>query len=46
MKLVPFEYGFRPIFLVAGLFAALSVTAWLWVYGAGAFPDARMPAQF
>ena len=46
MKLVPFAYGFRPFFLVAGLFAALSVTAWLWVHGAGAFPDARMPPQF
>ena len=46
MKLVPFAYGFRPFFLVAGLFAALSVTAWLWVYGAGAFPGARMPPQF
>jgi uncharacterized protein involved in response to NO len=45
-KLVPFAYGFRPFFLVAGLFAALSVTAWLWVYGAGAFPDPRMPPQF
>jgi uncharacterized protein involved in response to NO len=46
MKLVPFAYGFRPFFLVAGLFAALSVTAWLWVHGASAFPDARMPPQF
>ena len=46
MKLVPFAYGFRPFFLVAGLFAAFSVTAWLWVYGAGAFPDPRMPPQF
>jgi len=45
-RLVPFAYGFRPFFLLAGLFAAVSVTAWLWVYGAGAFPDARMPPQF
>ncbi len=44
--LVPFAYGFRPFFLVAGLFAAVSVTAWLWVYGAGTIPDARMPPQF
>ena len=46
IKLVPFAYGFRPFFLVAGLFAAASVTAWLWVYGAGAFPDPRMPPPF
>jgi uncharacterized protein involved in response to NO len=42
---VPFAYGFRPFFLVAGLFAAASVTAWLWLYGTGAVPDARMPPQ-
>lgn len=45
-RLVPFAYGFRPFFLLAGIFAALSVFAWLWVYGAGAVPDPRMPPQF
>ena len=45
-RLVPFAYGFRPFFLLAGLFAAVSIAAWLWVYGAGAIPDARMPPQF
>ena len=45
-RLVPFAYGFRPFFLLAGLFAALSVTAWLWTYGAGSIPDARMPPQY
>lgn len=43
---MPFAYGFRPFFLVAGLFAAASVTTWLWLYGTGAVPDARMPPQF
>jgi uncharacterized protein involved in response to NO len=45
-RLVPFAYGFRPFFLLAGLFAAVSIAAWLWAYGAGAIPDARMPPQF
>ena len=44
--LVPFAYGFRPFFLLAGVFAIVSVVSWLWVYGAGAVPDARMPPQF
>ncbi len=42
-RLVPFAYGFRPFFLLAGVFAVVAVVAWLWVYGAGAVPDARMP---
>ena len=45
-RLVPFAYGFRPFFLLAGLFAAVSVAAWLWIYGAGAVPGTRMPPQF
>ena len=45
-RLAPFAYGFRPFFLLAGLFAAVSIAAWLWAYGAGAVPDARMPPQF
>ena len=45
-KLVPFAYGFRPFFLLAGIYAALSVVAWLWVYGAGVIPDPRIPPQF
>ena len=44
--LVPFAYGFRPFFLAAGVFAVVSVVGWLWVYGAGTVPDARMPPQF
>lgn len=45
-RLVPFAYGFRPFFLLAGVFAAVSVSAWLWMYGAGAVADPRMPPQF
>jgi uncharacterized protein involved in response to NO len=44
--LVPFAYGFRPFFLLAGLFAAVSVTAWLWMYGAGAVADPRIPPPY
>jgi uncharacterized protein involved in response to NO len=44
-RLVPFAYGFRPFFLLAGVFAVVSVVSWLWVYGAAAVPDARMPSQ-
>lgn len=45
-KLVPFGYGFRPFFLLAGLFAAISIAAWLWMYGDGIVTDARMPPQY
>jgi uncharacterized protein involved in response to NO len=43
---VPFAYGFRPFFLLAGVFAVVSVVSWLWVHGAGAVPDTRMPPRF
>lgn len=29
----PFAYGFRPFFLLAGLYAVVSIAAWLWMYG-------------
>ncbi len=45
-RLVPFAYGFRPFFLLAGIFAAVSVAAWLWVYSAGAVADPRMPPPY
>lgn len=32
---VPFAYGFRPFFLVAGWYAMLIIAEWLWVYSAG-----------
>lgn len=44
--LVPFAYGFRPFFLLAGVFAVVSVVGWLRMYGAGAVPNARMPPPF
>lgn len=45
-RLVPFGYGFRPFFLLAGVFAAASITAWLWMYGRGVVADTRMPPQY
>lgn len=45
-RLVLFAYGFRPFFLLAGIFAAVSVAAWLWVYSAGAVADPRMPPPY
>jgi uncharacterized protein involved in response to NO len=35
VRLVPFAYGFRPFFLLAGWFAVLGMGAWLWLYTAG-----------
>lgn len=34
--LVPFAYGFRPFFLLAGLYAVISIVAWIWLHGQGA----------
>ena len=34
-SIVPFSYGFRPFFLLAGWFAVVSIGVWLWFYGAG-----------
>lgn len=43
---VPFAYGFRPFFLLAGLYALLSLAAWLWVFHGGAWPPATLPLQY
>jgi uncharacterized protein involved in response to NO len=42
---VLFAYGFRPFFLLAGLYAAISVAAWLWVYRNGGWPLQSLPPQ-
>lgn len=42
---VLFAYGFRPFFLLAGLYAALSVAAWLWLYRSGGWPLPSLPPQ-
>ena len=43
---VPFAYGFRPFFLLAGSYAALSVAAWIWVWRTGGWPLQQLPPQY
>jgi uncharacterized protein involved in response to NO len=42
---VPFAYGFRPFFLLAGIYAAIGMSVWLWAYIAGWSPLASLPPQ-
>lgn len=50
-RLVPFAYGFRPFFLLAGWFALIGIGAWLWVYatastwGGGLLPASQWHAH-
>jgi len=39
-----FDYGFRPFFLLAGLYAFIAVLAWLTALLTGAWPDAALPS--
>ena len=41
-----FDYGFRPFFLAAGLYAVVSIGAWLWTYLHGALPLRLLPPQY
>lgn len=43
---VPFAYGFRPFFLLAGLYAVASILAWLWVYRSGSGVSPGMLPQY
>ena len=43
---VPFGYGFRPFFLLAGIYAVVSIVTWLWIYGQGAAPFAALLPQY
>ncbi len=40
-----FAYGFRPFFLLAGLYAAVGMCAWLWMYSTGSSPLRSLPPQ-
>jgi uncharacterized protein involved in response to NO len=40
-----FEYGFRPFFLLAGCYAAVSVFVWIWLYRSGTSLFSPMPPQ-
>ena len=41
-----FAYGFRPFFLAAGLYAVISIGAWLWTYRHGGLPLPPLPPQY
>lgn len=43
---VPFAYGFRPFFLLAGVYAIVAVLAWLWIWRDGSWPLASLPPQY
>lgn len=45
-RLVPFAYGFRPFFLLAGIYAVISTAVWLWVFHRGATLSGRVLPQF
>lgn len=40
-----FEYGFRPFFLLAGLYAVVAIALWLYLYANGTSPLAPLPPQ-
>jgi uncharacterized protein involved in response to NO len=44
-RFVIFAYGFRPFFLLAGLHAAGSIAAWIWLLPRGATPISSLSAQ-
>ena len=44
-RFVVFAYGFRPFFLLAGLFAAGSIAAWIWLFPRGATPMSSLVPQ-
>lgn len=46
-RFVPFAYGFRPFFLLAGWFALLATGAWLWLHpSAGAWSESLPASQW
>ena len=42
---VPFAYGFRPFFLLAGVYAAVAISFWLWAYNKGLSLAGPLPSQ-
>lgn len=43
---VPFAYGFRPFFLLAGVYAVVSIGAWLWLHGQGSGLSGSLPSGY
>jgi uncharacterized protein involved in response to NO len=44
-RFVPFAYGFRPFFLLAGWFAVIGIGTWLWSFGSGQPWSGGLPAS-
>lgn len=44
-RFVPFAYGFRPFFLLAGWFAVAAIGLWLWLYPGRSGPWELLPVQ-
>jgi uncharacterized protein involved in response to NO len=42
-RFVPFDYGFRPFFLAAGLYAVVAIGAWAWILASGRAPFGGLP---
>ena len=42
---IPFAYGFRPFFLLAGVYAAVGMSVWLWMYITGSSSLRSLPPQ-
>jgi len=45
MNIVLFNYGFRPFFLLVGLYGVIAMLAWLSGLFTGTWPDGYLPAQ-
>ena len=44
-RFVVFAYGFRPFFLLAGLYAAASIATWIWLFPRGVTPMSSVVPQ-
>ncbi len=44
--LVPFAYGFRPFFLLAGIYAVIAMVTWMWMFTRGVVPSDVIVPQF
>lgn len=38
-----FDYGFRPFFLLAGVYALISMPIWMWIYTHGTMMPSKLP---
>lgn len=45
-RLMPFAYGFRPFFLLAGIYAVVAMATWLWMFTRGVVASDVIVPQF